>query len=146
MPDVWSACGVPENERREGLSVLELLSESEFTVLRAAYWRVLLGMPSARMSGLSGVGVYWDHGFTVESGILGAWWWVRPDVLRLSPVGRSDPAGMVSILAHELHHRWQWERFGTVLYVLLSAPGVRRYTLEPSAYALEHAIDALFVG
>ena len=97
---------------------------------------------SGPVSSLAGLDLLWDDRYNTENGILGSFWWGRPNEICLSPVGKTTPELLLGVLFHELHHRWQWQTYG-VGYILALAPGVRQWLLEPSAYMIEAEVDAL---
>jgi len=55
---------------------------------------------------------------------------------------RNYPEGVVSTLAHELHHMWQHQEYG-VLYFLMCIPFLRNILLERTAIEVENAADEL---
>ena len=48
-----------------------------------------------------------------------------------------------STYIHELHHRWQFQRWGLVKYILRAIPVIRQATLERTAKAIELQADRL---
>lgn len=52
---------------------------------------------------------------------------------------------MAPHVAHELKHREQYKRMGAARYAMLSVPLLRRWTIEPEAYAEEDRV-ALILG
>jgi hypothetical protein len=57
-------------------------------------------------------------------------------------MGKITPEQLVSTLAHELHHRWQFQKFGP-LYFVMSIPYVRQFLLEKTAIEVEKVADEL---
>lgn len=53
-----------------------------------------------------------------------------------APIFRVFPA-----IAHELKHREQLQRMGFARYMVLSNPLIRRWTIEPEAYAEQDRIE-----
>lgn len=100
-------------------------------------------------SSTKGVRVAFCNKFTVDNGILGAFSWQTPDKILLapSPLGEDEwhwwARELASTYVHELHHRWQYQRWGLVKYAIKAIPVIRNWTLEASAKAIELEADRL---
>ena len=88
------------------------------------------------------VKMYWNDKYNVENGILGSFNWIKKGEIDLSPLGKTVPDMIVSTVAHELHHKWQFSHFGP-LYCLMLVPGIRQVLLERSAKEVELKVDEL---
>jgi hypothetical protein len=47
------------------------------------------------------------------------------------------------MLAHELHHRWQFMTYGAVLYAIMAMPMIRKFTIERNTYKLQNIVDEM---
>ena len=101
-----------------------------------------------RFSATEGVRVAFCSKYGVENGILGSFSWQVPNEILLAP----PPSEVLtdfwaqeicSTYVHELHHRWQYQRWGLVKYALCAIPFLRNWTLEASAKAIELEADRL---
>lgn len=90
----------------------------------------------------SGVEMYWNDKYNEKNGILGSFNWMKPKEIDLSFMGKDSKEIMVSIVAHELHHKWQYKIYGS-LYFLMSLPIIREYLLEKTANIVEKEVDVL---
>jgi hypothetical protein len=88
--------------------------------------------------------IYWDDGdsFIAKTfgGTLASFNWAKPDIIIISDVGKFSKEMMVSSIAHELHHAWQYKKYGP-LYFLMSIPVLRQKLLEKTAIEVEKAAD-----
>lgn len=60
----------------------------------------------------------------------------------ISDFGQQMPEMIVSTIAHELHHMWQFKTYGP-LYFVMAIPVIRQRFLEKTAIEVEHAADKL---
>jgi hypothetical protein len=88
--------------------------------------------------------LYWDDGDSFISktfgGTLASFSWMKPNVVVISDVGKFSKNMLVSSVAHELHHAWQYKRYG-FLYFIMSIPVLRQKLLEKTAIEVEKAAD-----
>jgi hypothetical protein len=101
-----------------------------------------------RFSSTDGVRVAFCNKYGVENGILGSFSWQAPDTIVLAPPPHETLSEfwaqeMCSTYIHELHHRWQFQRWGLAKYALRAVPFLRHWTLESSAKAIELEADRL---
>jgi len=80
----------------------------------------------------------WDDRMNTANGILGSYSMLHPDRVCLAAHARRMKEVLVPVLCHELHHHWQYHTFG-LLYVLACIPGIREFTIERTADAVEDA-------
>lgn len=98
---------------------------------------------NAEIADIDMTSLYWEDEYNEDNGIMGSFNHFQPDRVKLNPTGKLMPEFIIGTLVHELHHKWQFEKYGRVLFVLLAIPGLRRLTIEPSAYRLEDQVDEL---
>jgi len=101
-----------------------------------------------RFSSTKGVKVAFCSKYGLENGILGSFSWQEPNTILLAaPPFEDDHAWwateICSTYIHELHHRWQYQRWGLFKYALRSIPFLRELTLERTAKAIELEADRL---
>jgi hypothetical protein len=89
-----------------------------------------------------GVEMYWNDKYNVDNGILGSYSWWRENAIDLSPLGQDVPSMLVSTVAHELHHKWQFEQYG-FWYRFMVIPFVREFLLEKTADEVTIKMDEL---
>lgn len=116
-------------------------TKGELEALREAIeqMRERLPHPVATTAGLR---IVWEPRYDVDNGVLGSYSVLRPHEVRLASFGRLLPHLMVPVLAHELRHMWQHHCMGWA-YAVAAIPGLRNWTIEPSAYAVEAAAEKL---
>jgi len=90
----------------------------------------------------SGVKIYWNEKYDANNGILGSFDWKKPSEINLIHYGKDAPEMLVSVVAHELHHKWQFGKYG-VLYFIMAIPLLREFLLEKTADKVEKAMDEL---
>jgi hypothetical protein len=88
------------------------------------------------------VDMYWNDRYNVDNGVLGSYAWHRKDEIDISPLGKEVPSMIVSVVAHELHHKWQYRKYG-ILYFLMLLPLIREFALERTADEVEKKMDEL---
>jgi hypothetical protein len=86
--------------------------------------------------------LFWDKNYGVKNGVLGSFNWLSPKRIKVSILGKDSPDMIISTIIHELHHKWQWERF-KFLYPFLAIPFVRGFALERTALIIENEADEL---
>jgi hypothetical protein len=102
------------------------------------------GMPHLpyKVSDPQNVEMYWNDRYDVDNGILGSYSWYRKNQIDLNPLGKNVPSMLVSTVAHELHHKWQYEEYG-IFYCLMLVPILRQLLLEQTADEVEYKMDDL---
>jgi len=86
--------------------------------------------------------LFWEDKYNSDNGILGSFDLKHPHSINLSPLGKQMPEMLVSTVAHELHHKWQFETL-SIFYFFMAIPGIRQCLLEPTAKEVELAVDKL---
>ena len=89
------------------------------------------------------MGYMWD-GDTVADAWeqMASFNYLQPQIVTLGEWARRTPELMVPYVVHELRHKWQLQTLGVVRYML--ALVVRKWTLEPSAYTVQHEAAQFF--
>jgi len=90
----------------------------------------------------SSVTMFWNDKYNLKNGILGSFMWYRSNEIDLSPVAKDAKHMIVGIVAHELHHKWQFQNY-KLIYFLMAIPFIREYFLEKTADEVESAMDKL---
>jgi hypothetical protein len=81
------------------------------------------------------------HWKKMHYSVLGKFSHLKPSRIYLNSKYRSTPELLVSTVAHELRHKWQWEN-EPVRYLAACASFSRRWLLEPTANEVEAVVDA----
>ena len=110
--------------------------------------REVLRAKGHRFASTHDVRVAFCSKYGVENGILGSFSWQQPNTITLAPppsevLTEFWAQEICSTYIHELHHRWQFQRWGLVKYILRAIPVIRQATLERTAKAIELQADRL---
>ena len=100
------------------------------------------GLPH-EIARLEGCSIYWESAYGGDNGILGSFSVLKPNRIKLAECGRDALEMIASTLCHELRHRWQFQQMGLVVYSAAAIPFWRHWTIEPSAYEIEHKAEEL---
>lgn len=69
--------------------------------------------------------------------VQGGYSWLHPNEIRLlASFQHAEPSMVAAVFAHELRHMWQHRHYG-LWYPILACRWWARWTIEPSAYAVE---------
>ena len=87
--------------------------------------------------------LFWDDKYNSNNGILGSFNWRNSFRISLNPIGKVTPELLLSTVVHELHHKWQFEKYN-IFYVIALIPFLRKNFLEKSAFKVEAETDIIF--
>lgn len=83
----------------------------------------------------------WCNQMTPKLGILGAYDIKHSNTIFVMPV-KNCPELILPTIAHELTHMQQHKKYG-FLYILLSIPFIREFTIEPEARNVEKIVESI---
>jgi len=92
------------------------------------------------VSSVDDVWIMWDDRMNTANGVLGSYSILHPDRILLASHARMMTEVIMPTLCHELHHHWQYHKFG-LLYVLGCIPIIREFVIEKTADAVEDAAE-----
>ena len=86
--------------------------------------------------------LFWEKNYGVKNGILGSFNWLNPKTIKVSILGKEQPEMIISTIIHELHHKWQYQKY-KYIYPILAIPVLRQITLEKTALIIEKQADEI---
>jgi hypothetical protein len=116
------------------------LTYSEREALTAMVGQVRFSLPHP-IATIVDVGLLWDDKMG-DCGTLGSYNYMRPREIRLAAHAAHNLPMLVPVLCHELRHMHQ-HHCHRLWYVLATIPGLRNWTIEPSAYEVQAAAEKL---